>query len=110
MTGVDVGSANERTALAWQRTALSLMAGAAVVARLTISELGLFALVSLPLALGLSVWVFAESRWRYAQHRDKLHGGNPRRSHARGGRAPAFLVLATVLIAITELAAIVRPG
>jgi uncharacterized membrane protein YidH (DUF202 family) len=43
----DVGVSNERTALAWQRTALALLAGAAILSGLTLERLGLVAFVAL---------------------------------------------------------------
>ncbi|WP_235736568.1 DUF202 domain-containing protein [Nocardioides alcanivorans] len=46
----DSGIANERTALAWQRTALSLVAGAAIIARLAVDETGPAVLVPLFIA------------------------------------------------------------
>ncbi len=51
----DPGIGNERTALAWQRTALAVLAAAAILSRLTFDRLGLLALVSVgasaPIAL-----------------------------------------------------------
>lgn len=96
----DLGVSNERTALAWQRTALALMAGTAIMARLTYTELGWFAVAMLSVALLLSAWVFVESWLRYSHH-----AGTRLRRRGRGGRAPASLAAATVLIAGTELAA-----
>ena len=93
--------ASERTALAWQRTALSLMAGAAILTRLTWDRLGPPALAILVVTLGLSAWVFAESRGRY---RDAI-GLRPRKTR-RGGRAPTLLGVAVVLIALVELVAL----
>lgn len=100
--GGDTGVSNERTALAWQRTALSLLASAAIMARPTWSELG--GLVAVPLggAVVLSGWVFWESRGRYAHD-----AGTRPRARARGGRAPVALTAAITLIAMTELAALV---
>lgn len=97
----DHGMANERTALAWQRTALSLVAAAAIMTRLTWSSLGVAAVVPLGGALLLSGWVFVESGARYS-HRA---GTRPRR-RSRGGRAPLFLAVATTLVAGTELASL----
>lgn len=97
----DPGQANERTALAWQRTALSLVAGSALLTRLTFERLGPLALVSVGVALPLSLWVFLESRGRYAHD-----AGLRRRTRSRGGRAPTALMVATVAIAATELAAV----
>jgi uncharacterized membrane protein YidH (DUF202 family) len=99
----DPGAANERTALAWQRSALALIAGAAALARLTWSELGPVALVVLGVALALSAWVFVESRLRYAHD-----VGTRQRPRSRGGRAPFALALATALVGATELAALAR--
>lgn len=89
----DTGLATERTSLAWQRTALATAAGAAIMARLTFTDLGTPALLTLGAALLLSSWILLESRWR------------PRRG-TRGGRAPAWLAAAVVLMALTEIAAL----
>jgi len=97
----DLGLSNERTALAWQRTALSLVAGAAILGRLTFDRLGFIAVGLLGAAIGLCLWVFAESGWRYAQQL----GVRQRRS-GRGGRAALFLTIAACLIAITEVGAL----
>jgi Domain of unknown function (DUF202) len=99
----DLGAANARTALAWQRTSLSLVAAAAVMARLTWGSLGGAALVPLVAALVLSLWVFAESGSRST--RDPGPGSRVR---PRGGRAPLALALATALVAATELATLWR--
>lgn len=83
--------------LAWQRTALSLVVAAAVLARLIVGRLGYVAVGVLAVAAVLALWVLAESRWRYAQHR-----GERERQRPRGGRGTAFLALATALIALVE--------
>jgi uncharacterized membrane protein YidH (DUF202 family) len=98
----DPGAQNERTALAWQRTALSLMAGSAVLARLTYERLGLLSLACVLLAFVLSGWVFWESRGRYAHS-----AGVRMRGRDRGGRSGAVLTIAVVSIAVTALAAVV---
>lgn len=94
----DPGLQNERTALAWQRTALSLVAAAAVMARLTWSSIGVGAVVVLAVATGLATWVFVESRGRYA-HSARVS----LRPRPRGGRAPLALAVAAALVAATEL-------
>lgn len=99
--GADRAVSNERTALAWQRTALSLVAAAAILARLTMEDVPLVAVGLLMAALGLTTWVFLASRRRYAGTAG-LHAG----AVGRGGRAPAALALATCLLCITELAAL----
>jgi uncharacterized membrane protein YidH (DUF202 family) len=93
---------NERTALAWQRTALALLAGSAIVARLTVDRIGVLAVLSLVVVLPLATWVMVESRGRYAHD-----AGVRQRQRPRGGRAPFVLAAATMLIALTELAALV---
>jgi uncharacterized membrane protein YidH (DUF202 family) len=95
------GVHNERTALAWQRTALSLLAGAAVVARLALDDLGLVAVLGFLVVLPLVVWVMWESQGRYHHH-----AGVRLRTRPRGGRSPAALAVVAVVIALTELAAI----
>ena len=96
------GTANERTALAWQRTALALVAGAALLTRLTLDRLGWFAVASVLVAGPLAGWVFVESRLRYAQA-----AAVRTRLRPRDGRAPFALMLATVVVAAVELAALV---
>ena len=88
---------NERTALAWQRTALAMIAGAAIVARLTLDRLGALVLIGLVVSLPLGLWVLAESRSRY---RDDPLG------RARDGRATAAVALGVIAVAVTELAAL----
>lgn len=97
----DEGASNERTALSWQRTALSLLGGSAVMARLTWPSLGFVVLVPLGAAACLTLWVFIESRGRYAHD-----AGTRSRGRSRGGTAPLALTLATVLLAVTELTAL----
>jgi len=99
------GVHNERTALAWQRTALSLLGGAAVVARLAFDDLGLLAVLGFLVVLPLVAWVMWESRGRYRQH-----AGVRPRARPRGGRSPAALAAVAVVIAVTELAAILAQG
>jgi hypothetical protein len=96
---LDAGIANERTALAWQRTALSVVAGAALLARLVTADLGALALEALTASVALALWIMHESRGRYAHD-----AGVRLRDRPRGGRAPAALALATALAALTELA------
>lgn len=101
----DRGVSNERTALAWQRTALALMAGAAIMARLTFGKLGWVGIAVLSLAMLLSAWVFLESAGRYSHSADIRP-----RSRPRGGRAGAWLAGSTVILAAIELAALAWAG
>ena len=99
----DPGLGNERTALAWQRTALSLLAGSAILARLTFDRLGPVALLSVAVAGPVGLWLFLESRGRY-----RHDAGVRRRPRSRGGRAPLALAVATVAAGLTELTALMR--
>lgn len=96
------GLANERTALAWQRTALSVVVAALVVARLSIDRVGLGVVVVTVTGVVLGGWVALEGLGRY---RSRHHGAWPGR---RGGRASALLTVTVVVVALTELAAIAR--
>lgn len=99
----DPGLQNERTALAWQRTALSMLGASAVMARLTWTSGGVGALAILVVAAALSTWVFLESRGRYA------HSARVRlRARSRGGRAPLALTVAATLLALAEVWALLR--
>jgi len=100
MAPTDPGVGNERTALAWQRTALSLAGGSAILARLTLDRLGVAALLSVAVAAPLALWVFWESRGRYRHDADI-----DRRSRSRGGRAPFAITLAALVLGFSELAA-----
>lgn len=96
---LDDGRGNERTALAWQRTALSLTAASALMSRLAFERLGWVALLN-AIALPLSVSVLLESRLRYS------HGAGIRpRRRPPDGRAPAALAFASVATAATALVA-----
>jgi uncharacterized membrane protein YidH (DUF202 family) len=99
----DVGAANERTALAWQRTALAVLAGSVLVTRLTFGEIGHLAFLCTAISAPVTLWLFTEGRLRYLHHR----GSRPRPA-ARGGRSGAAITLASVSVAVTELAALVR--
>ena len=97
----DAGESLARTALAWQRTALALAAGSAVLTRLTFERLGLLALVSVGVAAPLGLWLFLENRGRY-----RHEAGPAERTRTRSAAAPLVLTLATSAVAIVELAAL----
>lgn len=93
----DPGLANERTLLAGQRTALSLMVAALVMGRLAFEDLGIIGVPAAAGAGALAGWVFIEARWRYRQA-----DGTRTRARPRGGRAATFLAAAVVLLVLTE--------
>lgn len=94
------GMQAERTALAWQRTGLSIAVAAAVLARLTYDDLGAWALLALAVSLGLCGWVLADSRSRY---RGRV-GLRPTRAGLGGWSAA--LCASVVVMGTTELAAL----
>lgn len=99
MTATTQATQNERTALAWQRTALSLMAGSVALTRLTFDHLGPVSLVSVAVTLPLCAWVLHHSRTRY---RRRVRVGPESSRH--DGLAPAALVVSIAAMAATELA------
>jgi hypothetical protein len=98
MAGQDPGGGVERTALAWQRTALAVVGGSVAVARLRFEAIGVVGLVFLTLSAVVSLSVLLESRGRHP-HR----GGLRVRPRPRGGRAALALALAVSAIGATEL-------
>lgn len=100
MSDAPPGVQNERTALSWQRTALSLLAATLALARLAyvhVGYVGLACLVALPIAAS----VFFESSRRY-------HHRHPERAdpHARGGIAGIALVTVIIVLCLTGLAVV----
>lgn len=91
----DSGLAGERTALAWMRTALSALAAAAILARLTIHDLGPGAFVALGIAVVLTACIFVDIR----------HSGSPSRRGPERRAMALCLVVATMIV--TEFAALV---
>lgn len=99
------GLQNERTALAWQRMALSVLAGSAIITRVTLDRLGVVALIGLAVTVPLCVWVLVESERRYR------HDAGPRaRARSRSGRTHAVLAFAVALLGTTELIALIAAG
>jgi len=94
----DRGAANERTALAWQRTALSVLAGCAAMARVTWDALAVAALLLLGAGAALSLAVFLLSSSRYEAHLVRRSDHSP-----RGGGMAFALAAAVVLMGLTQL-------
>lgn len=95
------GVQNERTALAWQRTALSLVVASAALARLAYERIGYPGLLCL-VAIPASLFVFRESRTRYRRRGDD---GN---RHARGGIAGLTVAAIIIMLCLTSLAIVLR--
>jgi uncharacterized membrane protein YidH (DUF202 family) len=92
----DPGMQPERTALAWQRTALSMAVGSLVALRVFPLILGQWAIIPAAVALALAGLLFAASHLRY------------RRNHAALLADPAAPVLLAggALIAVTAAVAL----
>ncbi|QTR03675.1 DUF202 domain-containing protein [Saccharothrix algeriensis] len=97
---MDRGVQNERTALAWQRTALAMIAGSAVLTRLTVDRVGPPALVGLAVTVSLGLVVLVAARWRYREGR---------RGRVGGGGLPIAVAAGTVVMVLVELAALLLP-
>ena len=93
------GAANDRTALAWTRTALALLGAALLATRAVADRFGLlataFAVVALPMAL--VVLVGAGRRYRAARATLRT------KSRLPDGRLPAGVTVLLVALAVTEL-------
>lgn len=100
----DPGLQQERTALAWRRTGLALVAGALGIGRLTMDTLGTGVLVPAALAAALALWVVGLTLrgGRYASaHPDEPHFDRI----LTDGRVPAVVTAVVVGLALGEIAA-----
>lgn len=94
----DVGMANERTSLAWQRTALGGIAGAAIATRLTWESLGPVSLLPLVLSLSAASWILSEGSRRYRA------AGLLRR---RDGHTPLLITAVAASVGLLQLVALI---
>ena len=69
----DAGLQPERTALAWQRSALALAGATIVIGRLTFSAVGLAALLVVALGVAHAAVVFATARRHYRVRTGEAH-------------------------------------
>jgi uncharacterized membrane protein YidH (DUF202 family) len=90
----------ERTTLAWERTALTIVGGAALLARLTADRFGLFSLAGLAVVGPLALWSCAV---RVRQVNRDVTG-------SRDGRPAAALSLGIVVLGTVELASVLVGG
>lgn len=97
------GAQNERTSLAWSRTALSVVVTAAIVSRLAVESIGPAALLAVVAALPVSIWLVLASRRRY---RRRLDWTERAPLLIRDGRFE-FAVSAVTVVMIVVLAAAV---
>ncbi|RKT55127.1 DUF202 domain-containing protein [Saccharothrix australiensis] len=97
---MDRGAQPERTALAWQRTALAMIAGSAVLTRLTVDRVGPLALVGLVVTVSLGLVVLVAARWRYREGR---------RGRPGGAGLPLAVAVGTVAMIVVESVALLLP-
>lgn len=101
----DHGAQNERTALAWHRTAMSVVVAGAAVARLTFDAVGGLAYVMLGGTILAAMWLVMAVRGRYARR----IGWSAREAVVPRDGRPEFVVLVTVmLLAAVEVVALLR--
>lgn len=86
----DPGLARERTALAWQRTALTLAAGTLIIARVNVERSPLVAYVETGIGLPLCLWAAV------------LLGHRGRQRGTLDGRPFALLALVIIVLATAE--------
>lgn len=100
----DRGAQNERTSLAWSRTALSVVVTAAIVSRLAVESIGPIALLAVVAAVPVSVWLVLGSRRRYRRRMDWTERAPLR---IRDGRFELAVAGVTVLMILVLAAAVV---
>ncbi|SDT64029.1 DUF202 domain-containing protein [Jiangella sp. DSM 45060] len=96
----DHGAQNERTALAWTRTALALLVGVVLATRLAAEPLGPAAVVFGLVVAPVAVAVLLLARRRYRRSHEALHADRA----LPDGKLPALVALVTLLLAVLEIA------
>ena len=99
----DPGLQPERTALAWQRSALALAAATIVIGRLTFSAVGLIALIVVALGVVHAGVVFATAQRHY-----RLRTGEPQVSTWPIGVHAALLSAQVGALGVLEMVAVLR--
>ncbi|MCZ2826852.1 MULTISPECIES: DUF202 domain-containing protein [unclassified Modestobacter] len=101
---VDLGLQAERTALAWQRTALAMAVGALVAGRLAVPAFGAVSLVVVVLGVVPAVVVLEVSRRRYRAVHDALRTRGDLAAIRSAGGPIAALSCAGLMVALVALA------
>lgn len=86
----DKGLQPERSALAWQRTALSIAVGSLIFGRILSTSLGLWALLPMVAGLTMSGALGLKAHRRYSHHHRTLTSGN---GFLADGRLNALLAI-----------------
>ena len=96
----DPGLQPERSALAWQRTALAIAVGSLIFGRILATTLGLWALPPMVAGLGLSAALGLKSHQRYAHHHRTLTSGRGHLADARLHAALAAFVFSAGILCL----------
>lgn len=96
----DHGAQNERTALAWTRTALALLVGVVLATRLAAEPLGPAAVVFGLLVAPVALLILVLARRRYRLSHEALHAERV----LPDGKLPALVALVALLLAVLEIA------
>lgn len=105
----DLGLQAERTALAWQRTALGMAVGALVAGRLAVPAFGVGSLLVAVLGLLLAVVVMATSRRRYRAVHASLRAGGDLTAVRSAGLPIASLAASALLVSLLALGFVLLP-
>lgn len=89
----DPGLQPERSALAWQRTALAIAVGSLIFGRILSASLGLWAVLPMVAGLAMSATLGMRSQRRYAHHHRILTSGKGMIADGRLIAALALFVL-----------------
>lgn len=110
MPGVDRGLQAERTALAWQRTSLSLVVVSIALSRLAFGRLGFFSFVGILVAIPVSLWMFWSNSRRHDHGRTSPDGPSQDTAQSlaesHDGLASALLSVAITVVSLTAFAAV----
>lgn len=96
----DKGLQPERSALAWQRTALSIAVGSLIFGRILSTSLGLWALLPMVAGLIMAGVLGVKAHRRYAHHHRTLTLGNGVLADGRLNAALALFMLAGGIFAL----------
>ncbi len=96
----DKGLQPERSALAWQRTALSIAVGSLIFGRILSTSLGLWALLPMLAGLAMSAVLGVKANRRYAHHHRTLTSGNGALADGRLNAAVALFMAGSGVFAL----------
>lgn len=89
----DPGLQPERSALAWQRTALAIAVGSLIFGRILATSIGLWALLPMVAGMAMAAMLGRQSQRRYSHHHRTLTSGNGTLADGRLHAALALFVM-----------------